>query len=179
MHYTSFVGDSFKTQIELLDKLNDNTLLSFDPGMLYVQKGLKELKPILDKTDILLINENELRLLYEDYYKAIDCADELSVKEIAVHILDEGIQTVVVKKGSEGVFAITDSEECDVGTYECGVVDTTGAGDSFNSGFLYGKLNGYSLEESCKIGNWVASKAIEGFGMEKFPNLKDLKEFIN
>ncbi len=38
MHYTSFVGDSFKTQIELLDKLNDNTLLSFDPGMLYVQK---------------------------------------------------------------------------------------------------------------------------------------------
>ena len=179
MHYTSFVGDSFKTQIELLDKLNDNTLLSFDPGMLYVQKGLKELKPILDKTDILLINENELRLLYEDYYKAIDCADELSVKEIAVHILDEGIQTVVVKKGSEGVFAITDSEECDVGTYECSVVDTTGAGDSFNSGFLYGKLNGYSLEESCKIGNWVASKAIEGFGMEKFPNLKDLKEFIN
>ena len=179
MHYTSFVGDSFKTQIELLDKLNDNTLLSFDPGMLYVQKGLKELKPILDKTDILLINENELRLLYEDYYKTIDCADELSVKEIAVHILDEGIQSVVVKKGSEGVFAITDSEECDVGTYECSVVDTTGAGDSFNSGFLYGKLNGYSLEESCKIGNWVASKAIEGFGMEKFPNLKDLKDFIN
>ncbi len=44
---------------------------------------------------------------------------------------------------------------------------------------FYGKLNGYSLEESCKIGNWVASKAIEGFGMEKFPNLKDLKEFIN
>lgn len=73
------------------------------------KKGLKELEPILDKTDILLINENELRLLYEDYYKAIDCADELSVKEIAVHILDEGIQTVVVKKGSEGVFAITDS----------------------------------------------------------------------
>lgn len=159
MHYTSFVGDSFKTQIELLEMLNENTILSFDPGMLYVQKGLKELKPILDKTDILLINENELRLLYEDYYKAIDCADELSVKEIAVHILDEGIQTVVVKKGSEGVFAITDSEECDVGTYECSVVDTTGAGDSFNSGFLYGKLNGYSLEESCKIGNWVASKS--------------------
>ncbi len=72
--------------------------------MLYVQKGLKELKPILDKTDILLINENELRLLYEDYYKAIDCADELSVKEIAVHILDEGIQTVVVKKKVLKVF---------------------------------------------------------------------------
>ena len=36
-----YLANSFKTQIELLDKLNDNTLLSFDPGMLYVQKGLK------------------------------------------------------------------------------------------------------------------------------------------
>ncbi len=86
---------------------------------------------------------------------------------------------LLLKKRFKGVFAITVNEECDVGTYECSVVDTTGAGDSFNSGFLYGKLNDYSLEESCKIGNWVASKAIEGFGMEKFPNLKDLQEFIN
>ena len=58
MHYTSFVGDSFKTQIELLDLLNENTVLSFDPGMLYVQKGFNELKPILDRTYILLINES-------------------------------------------------------------------------------------------------------------------------
>ena len=33
-------------------------------------------------------------------------------------------------------------------------------------------------EKSCKIGNWVASKSIEGFGMEKFPTLKDLEEFF-
>lgn len=40
MHYTSFVGDSFNAQIDLLEKLSDETLLSFDPGMLYVQKDL-------------------------------------------------------------------------------------------------------------------------------------------
>ena len=44
MHYTSFVGDSFKTQIELLEKLNEDIKLSFDPGMLYVEKGLNEKK---------------------------------------------------------------------------------------------------------------------------------------
>ena len=65
------------------------------------------------------------------------------------------------------------------GVFECDVVDTTGAGDSFNSGFLYAYLNGYNLEKSCEIGNWVASKAIEGFGMDKFPTLKELKDFIN
>ncbi|WP_458455883.1 carbohydrate kinase family protein [Methanobrevibacter sp.] len=170
MHYTSFVGDSFRTQIELLEKLSKDTILSFDPGMLYVQKGFDELKPILERTDILLINESELRLLCNN--------NDASLKELAIGFLDLGIGTVVVKQGSKGVFAIDNSNECFVESYECEVVDTTGAGDSFNSGFLYSYLNGFDLEKSCRIGNWVASKSIEGFGMDKFPSLKDLKEFF-
>ena len=170
MHYTSFVGDSFKTQIELLDKLNDQCFLSFDPGMLYVQKGFDELRPILERTNILLINESELRLLCNN--------NKDPIKDLAIGFLDLGIETVVVKKGSEGVFAINNTSECEVDVFDCDVVDTTGAGDSFNSGFLYSFLKGYDLEKSCRIGNWVASKSIEGFGMEKFPTLKDLEEFF-
>ena len=170
MHYTSFVGDSFKTQIELLDKLNDQCVLSFDPGMLYVQKGFDELKPILERTNILLINESELRLLCNN--------SKSSLKELAIGFLDLGIETIVVKQGSKGVFAMNNHEDCEVESYECDVVDTTGAGDSFNSGFLYSYLKGYDLEKSCRIGNWVASKSIEGFGMEKFPTLKDLEDFF-
>ena len=170
MHYTSFVGDSFNTQIELLEKLSKETLLSFDPGMLYVEKGFDELKPILERTDILLINESELRLLCNNDY------DDL--KELTLGLLDLGIDTVVVKQGSKGVFAINNSQECFVEAYECEIVDTTGAGDSFNSGFLYSFLKGYDLEKSCQIGNWVASKAIQGFGMEKFPTAKELEEFF-
>ena len=168
MHYTSFVGDSFNTQIELLEKLSKDTVLSFDPGMLYVQKGFDELRPILERTDILLINESELRLLCNN--------NEASLKELAIAFLDLGIGTVVVKQGSKGVFAMDNTQECFVESYECTVVDTTGAGDSFNSGFLYSYLNDFSLERSCQIGNWVASKSIEGFGMDKFPSLKDLRE---
>lgn len=170
MHYTSFVGDSFKTQIEMLEKLSQDTILSFDPGMLYVQKGFDELKPILDRTDILLINESELRILCEN--------SDAPVKDLVINFLDLGIGTIVVKQGSDGVYAISNSEECQVDAYECDVVDTTGAGDSFNSGFLYSYLKGYGLEKSCRIANWVASKAIEGFGMEKFPSLKELEDFF-
>ncbi|MCQ2971852.1 MAG: carbohydrate kinase family protein [archaeon] len=179
MHYTSFVGDSINAQIELLEKLNDETLLSFDPGVLYVKRGIKEIKPILDKTDILLINESELKLLFEDYYKSIDNVDEITTKKIAMHVLDDGIKIVVVKQGSRGVYALNSEEECQVNAFKCEPVDTTGAGDSFNSGFLHGLLNDYTLEESCKIGNWVASKSICGFGMEAFPSKEDLEEFLN
>ena len=68
--------------------------------------------------------------------------------------------------------------ECFVEAFECDVVDTTGAGDSFNSGFLYSFLKGYNLEKSCRIGNWVASRSIQGFGMDKFPTAKELEEFF-
>ncbi|MGX8693658.1 MAG: carbohydrate kinase family protein [Methanobrevibacter sp.] len=170
MHYTSFVGDSFNTQIELLEKLSKETLLSFDPGMLYVEKGFDELRPILERTDILLINEPELRLLCNN--------SDADLKELTTSLLDLGIGTVVVKQGSRGAFAVNNSEECFVEAYECDVVDTTGAGDSFNSGFLYSFLKGFGLEKSCRIGNWVASRAIQGFGMEKFPTVKELEEFF-
>lgn len=170
MHYTSFVGDSFNTQIELLEKLSDETVLSFDPGMLYAQKGINELKPVLERCNILLTNESELRLLCNN--------NESSLKDIVTGLLDMGIETVVVKQGSKGVFAMNNNEECFVEAFQCDVVDTTGAGDSFNSGFLYSFLRGYDLEKSCRIGNWVASKSTEGFGMEKFPSLKELEEFF-
>lgn len=172
IHYTSFVGDSFKTQIELLDDLSEDMTLSFDPGMIYVEKGLDELQPILNRTDILLINEAELRMLYNDL-------KDLDIEEIAEHVLDSGIETVVVKKGSEGAFAMNSEEKCDVEAFESNVVDTTGAGDSFNSGFLYGQLKGFDLEKSCIIGNFTASKAIEAIGMEGFPTEEELKELID
>ena len=75
-----------------------STLMSFDPGMLYVEKGFDELKPIFERCDILLINESELRLLFND---------EASLKELAVGLLDFGIGTIVIKQGAKGVFAMS------------------------------------------------------------------------
>ena len=40
-------------------------------------------------------------------------------------------------------------------------------------------LNNFNLKESCILGNFTASKAIEGKGMEKFPKEEDLKELID
>lgn len=180
LHYTSFVGESFHAQNELLDKLNDSVILSFDPGMLYVKKGVNGLRKILQRTNILLINKNELMLLFKDYFCEkfnLKEEDNLTFRDISVHLLDEGIDTVVVKNGSKGVYAINSLQEVKIPAYEVDVVDTTAAGDCFNAGFLYGYLNKYSLENSCKLGNWVASLSISGKGLNNLPNKKDLEEF--
>jgi ribokinase len=56
------------------------------------------------------------------------------------------------------------------------VVDTTGAGDAFCAGFLYGLINGKSLYECGRIGNFVASRCIMKMGARPgLPRLEDLK----
>ena len=180
LHYTSFVGDSFNAQKDLLEFLNDNVILSFDPGMLYVKKGVEELKEILERTNILLINEAELKILFEDYYKeksGID--DELSFRDLAVNVRNDGIDTVVVKRGSEGAYAINKKdEEVKIPAFKCEAVDTTAAGDSFNAGFLYSYLKGHDLAKSCTIANWVASKSVQSIGISGLASLEELEEFI-
>ncbi|MCC7554421.1 MAG: carbohydrate kinase family protein [Methanobacteriaceae archaeon] len=170
IHFTSFVGDSFNAQKDLIDKLDENIVLSFDPGTIYVKKGLDELKKILNRTNILLINEKELKILYDD---------SKTVKEIASNLLDYGIEIIVVKKGSNGVFAMNKDGFVDVKAFDAEVADTTGAGDIFNSGFLYSYLKGYSLLKSCKIANWISSKYIQKFGSDGFPSIDEVKLFEN
>ena len=170
LHYSSFVGDeSFTSQKELLKKLNDDIILSFDPGMIYVKKGFESIKPILNRTNILLINENELKILFNDSTRDLE--------SLAIKLLNEGIETIVVKRGSLGVFAINKNEKVSKEVFDVNVVDTTGAGDAFNSGFLYSYLKGFSLEESCVLGNWVSSKYIEHSGNIGFPSKEDIENF--
>ena len=159
LHYTSFVGDSFNAQKELLNLLTDKIVLSFDPGMLYVKKGVENLKEIIERTDILLINEGELKILFEDYYK-----EKLNLSD------DDSLS---------GAYAINkNDEEVKIPAFECDAVDTTAAGDSFNAGFLYSYLKGYDLAKSCTIANWVASKSVQAIGISGLPNLEELEEFI-
>lgn len=189
LHFSSFFGDSFNTQNELIDYLPDSIVLSLDPGMFYAKKGINALKKILNRTNILLINEHELRILFEEYYSKIDGIkldndidemndEKLTFRDLAIHVLDDGIDTVVVKRGTKSVYAINNNdEEVKVPIFKTDVIDTTAAGDSFNAGFLYSYLKGYSLEKSCLIGNWVASKSVENIGTTGLPNKKQMEEF--
>jgi len=183
IHFTSFIGKSINAQIDLLNHLPDSVILSFDPGMNYAKKGVNAIKKIIDRTNILLINETELKLLFEDYYSKIDGMNlknnqTFSFRDLAIHLLDDGIDTVIVKRGNKSVYGINNKdEEVKIPIFETNVIDTTGAGDAFNAGFLYSYLKGYSLEKSCLIGNWVASKCVENFGTSGLPNLEELQSF--
>jgi ribokinase len=165
LHLTSFVGvKSFQTQKKLVEMLPQSVKLSLDPGELYARKGLM-LEPIIEKTFVLMPNLNELELLTKtaDYRKG------------AGVLLKKGVKIVAVKLGSKGCYVTDENESHNIEPFKVKVVDTTGAGDAFCTGFLYGLISGKNLYECARIGNFVASKCIMKVGARAgLPTLTDL-----
>lgn len=178
LHLASFADEKqFKVVLGLVDRLAPSVRLSFAPGALYAAKGLKNLAPILKRTYILFLNQNEMR--------------QLTGKDIASGAegcLKQGCQKVVVTLGTGGklgkttaVGYIRDAEHeyiieplrRDIGAE----VDTTGAGDAFAAGVIYGLLKGKGLEDCGRLGNIVARCSITKMGArEGLPTLKELAQ---
>lgn len=174
LHLTSFADDrQFKILLQLMEKLDLTLKLSFAPGALYARKGLKTLAPILKRTYILFLNQSEMQ--------------QLTGKDAssgAESCLRQGCQKVVVTLGKEvkvgkvnAVGYIRDAEgEYLIKAQDLGAsIDTTGAGDAFAAGFLYGLVNNKSLEECGRLGNIVAQFCIAKIGArEGLPTLNEL-----
>ncbi|MEM3577128.1 MAG: carbohydrate kinase family protein [Candidatus Bathyarchaeia archaeon] len=167
LHLTSFVGKkSFQTQKRLTEILPENIKVSFDPGELYARKGLVALEPIIRRTFVLMPNQREIELLTKakDYKKGAEI------------LLEKGVKIVAVKLGSNGCYVTDGKENHHVDRFNVKVVDTTGAGDAFCAGFLYGLINGKSLYECGRLGNFVASRCIIKMGARTgLPRVKDLE----
>jgi ribokinase len=177
-HLSSFADDrQFKVLLELMPRLDLSVKLSFAPGALYAVKGLKALAPILGRTYLLFINQSEIR--------------QLTGKDVIVgaeSCLGLGCQKVVVTLGKGGrirkttaVGYIRDAKNeyvIEPASQEVATkVDTTGAGDAFAAGFLYGLLKGKSLEECGRLGNIVAQFCITKVGArEGLPTQDELTQ---
>jgi len=159
LHLSSFVGESFYAQEKLLDEIS-GIKISFDPGMIYAHKGIKSLEKILYSTNILLLNELELKILL----KKDNFQDNSDLIKSLKTFTNYGIDTVVVKMGEKGAMAFDGSQSIFKPCFKVECRDTTGAGDSFNAGFLYGVIKKFSLEDACEFGNKVASRCVECIG---------------
>jgi len=113
--------------------------------------------------DILFANEEEAGIL-ED-------SDPAS----AIESLGRDVPLVVITRGPAGAVAVQDGKRFEVAAEPVGrVVDTTGAGDVFASGFLAGQVQGRSVEDSLRMGAIAAAEVISHYGARPEKNLKAL-----
>lgn len=152
VHLTSFVGNiPFRAQKSLVKKFESE--ITMDPGELYARKGINEIKPILKKTFVFLPNENEIRILTNQNY-------EIGAKEL----IKLGISIIAVKLGHKGCYVTNGKEDYLIPPLKKKAKDSTGAGDAFCSGFIYGLLHERDIYECGRLGNFIASCCIEKYG---------------
>lgn len=122
----------------------------------------------LPYVDVLIGNQLELGLV-------ADCAD----LDEAVAKLRNTIPMLVSKLGAEGTRVWQGDQSVFLPPYEVEVVTTIGAGDGFASGFLYGQLQGLSVEESLHYGNAAAAIVVSRLSCsEAMPTLDEVREII-
>ena len=138
--------------------MENGKLISFDPNIRRKIWGEVDYVPLicqmLEISDIALLGLSEAKELYG--------TDE--IPKIASILLEAGVKFVVIKDGANGAYAISQNEFVFVPPFECNPVDSVGAGDGFNAGFLSGILEGRSLAESARMGALVGAMATETVG---------------
>lgn len=120
------------------------------------------------RINILFANEQEIKSLYQTY------DFEEAKKHVSGHV-----DIAVLTRSEKGSVILSAEHEIDIPARPVEVVDTTGAGDLYSAGFLFGLTHGYSLENSGKIGAMAASEAISHLGARPETDLKEFLGEIN
>ncbi len=142
---------------------------SFDPGSDPLDIWDSKIFETLGYVDIFLPNEKEALNISK-------CKDI----ETALEMLGKTVNTIVIKAGRSGAWVRSGTRTIHSKVFKVDVVDTTGAGDSFNSGFIYQYLQGSGIENCSLWGNACAAiSTTKPGGTTAFPSLSELRQFLD
>ena len=110
------------------------------------------LNELLSQVDIIFANEEEAKSL------------TMTEAEESLEYIASKVDTAIVKIGKKGSLIKRGEERAVIGCNKVNVIDTTGAGDMYAAGFLYGLIKGYDLERCGTIGNLLAESIIQVIG---------------
>ncbi|HWR00338.1 MAG TPA: PfkB family carbohydrate kinase [Chlorobaculum sp.] len=158
-------------QIKVLDQMTKPELVICDTMNFWIEGKPEELKKVLERVDIFIINDSEARLLSGDP----------NLVRTARIIRNMGPKTLIIKKGEHGALLFTDNGIFAAPAYPLeSIFDPTGAGDTFAGGFIghlarCGTINEAEMRKAVLYGSSMASFCVEQFGTDRINDL-DLLE---
>ncbi len=161
-YFTGYMWDTDSQQgaiRKVLDiKKKSNFIVAFDIADPFAVGRYRQtfFDIIKEYVDIVFANSEEARYLI-DNYDAYECSKSIG----------KLCKTAVVKNGKKGSYISHDGKIYEIPVYGTNrPIDTTGAGDTYAAGFLYGVQKGYSIEDSGKIASILAGEIINQIGAQ-------------
>jgi len=124
--------------------------LGFNPGAYQLERGAEALKNVLKVTEILFVNK-------EEGFKLVGRCSE---KELLKKLLELGPKIVVVTDGSKGACACDEKESWCMGIFPAKLVEMTGAGDAFATGFLAALHSKKDIKDALRWGTANSTSVI-------------------
>jgi sugar/nucleoside kinase (ribokinase family) len=141
---------------------------SFDPNSDPSDRWNSKINSVLKYTDVLFVNEREATKLTKS-----------KTTPVALKTLGAKVPCVVVKRGAKGAIAIQENELFTDSGFRVKALDTTGAGDSFDAGFLSAYLTKQPPAECLRFGNACgALSAMSIGGTAGQPTQSELQQFL-
>ncbi|TFG19949.1 MAG: carbohydrate kinase family protein [Promethearchaeota archaeon] len=141
------------------------------PSISIIKKHKEKAISFVKQSNIASMNKEEIQEL---------TGEKTTIQGIK-KMLSWGITKMAVSLGSKGSRLIAGEQVIESGIYDIPTTDTTGAGDAFAAGFIYGILNNLSLRDIAKYASALSAFEIKGLGVRiGLPeSIQELKEFIN
>ncbi len=167
-----------KLQMSVIGQLKTRPkLIVMDTMNFWMDTAMDDLKEVLKKVDVLLVNDGEARQL----------SGELSLVKAAREIMKMGPQFLIIKKGEHGALLFHENHVFFAPALPLEeVFDPTGAGDTFAGGFIghLAKTKDVSFENmktAIIVGSAMASFCVEKFGPERLKEIgkEDIDERLN
>ncbi len=158
-------------QLDVLGKVQRPGLVACDTMNFWINGKREALWRVLEKVDILIINDGEARALGQDS----------NLVKVAKLVLAKGPKHLIIKRGEYGVLMFNDQHVFGAPAFPLeDVRDPTGAGDTFAGGFLgylaaTGNRSPEAMKQAIIFGSVMASFTVEAFSLDRL-RLLDYKE---
>lgn len=158
-------------QLDVLNQVQRPSIVACDTMNFWIEGKREALCRVLEKVDILIINDGEARLLGQDS----------NLVQVAKTILARGPKHLIIKRGEYGVLMFNEKRVFGAPAFPLEQVkDPTGAGDTFAGGFMgylsaTGNLSEAAVRQAIIFGSVMASFTVEAFSLDRL-RILDYKE---
>ena len=155
--------EACKKSYDLSKKFGTKSVLSLSDSFC-VEKWRSEIRELVKISDIIFGNEEEVMSLYDT-----------SIFSDAISAANNEMNLCIITRGDKGSIIVSSEGIEEVPAFNCDkVVDTTGAGDQYAAGFLYGYTQGMDLRRNGEIATLTATEIISHVGARPEVNLAEL-----
>ncbi len=146
--------------------------IAFNPGSRQIKSGLSRIKFVAERTEVLFVNKEEAESL-------LDRPMDSPVKELLDGLRGTGAKLVVITDGMEGAYAFDGQKYLHMPVVPVQVIERTGAGDAFGSGFLAAVMHGKGMGEALRWGTCNSAAKLGFIGPQRgLLNRQQMEEWL-